>query len=304
MMETNPGPRAEYIKIEIRRIGDRYSCLRMVDPRSDVAMVRSMGQYGQLSPVVVCGSARGRYEMIDGFKRLRAGRRLEWPRLVCRVLDVGKHALKAAIIHLNMKGKTIADLERGMVIHSLFHEDGLKQVQIAELLGRHKSWVCRRLALVERLSDEVLENLKLGLINTTTGRELAKLPRGNQNCVLESVLEHRLRTKETGKLVSILLREPSSSHEKILLSPREKLHVRQPNNPAGKRSTPSAMTLDTLVKINRILKSKEFGENHFSKIEKCELRPIQYKIERIRILLTQISIRAHKGEVFEEAGFL
>ncbi len=266
-METNPGPRAEYIEIDIRRIGEGYSRLRVVDPKSDAAMVRSMRQYGQISPVVVCGSARGRYEMIDGFKRLRAGRRMEWPRLGCRVLAVGKHALKAAMIHLNMKGKTIADLEKGMVIHSLYREDGLKQTQIAKLLDRHKSWVCRRLALVERLNDEVLENLKLGLISTTTGRELAKLPRGNQNRVLKSVLEHRLTTKETGRLVSILLTESKSNHEEILASPRKKLYDRQPDRQAGKSPAPSAMTYKALLKIGRILKSEEFGGNHFSKID-------------------------------------
>ncbi len=48
------------------------------------------------------------------------------------------------MIHLNMKGKTIADLEKGMVIHSLHREDGLSQVQIAKLLDRHKSWEGRR----------------------------------------------------------------------------------------------------------------------------------------------------------------
>ncbi len=300
IMETNAEQRAQYIELEITQIQERYSRLRMVNPRSEDAMVRSMRQYGQLSPVVVCGNARGRYEMIDGFKRLRAGRRLEWPCLDCRVLDVGKHALKAAMIHLNMKGRTIADLEKGMVIHSLFYDDGLKQVQIAKLLDRHKSWVCRRLSLVDRLSGEVLENLKLGLINTTTGRELAKLPRGNQDCALKSVLEHRLKTKETERLVGILLREPRSNHEKILSSPRATLYDRQPDKPAGKRLTPSAMTYDLLIKIERILKSREFGEAHFSKIDKSELCPIQYTIENVRNLLTTISIMANKGEAFEE----
>lgn len=34
---------------------------------------------------------------------------------------------------------------------------------LAALLGRHKSWVSRRIALVEALSEEVLEHLRLGL---------------------------------------------------------------------------------------------------------------------------------------------
>ena len=37
---------------------------------------------------------------------------------------------------------------------ALVREDGLSQVEVAGLLGRHKSWVHRRLALLERLCDE------------------------------------------------------------------------------------------------------------------------------------------------------
>jgi hypothetical protein len=127
---------------------------------------------------------------------------------------------------------------------------------------------------------------------------LARLPRGNQDCALKSVLEHRLKTREAGELVSILLREPKSNHEKILSTPKEKLYGGLPDRPAGKKPTPSTMTYGSLLKIERILKSKEFGEDHFSKIDKNELRPIQYAIENLRNLLTKISIRANKGEVF------
>lgn len=55
--------------------------------------------------------------------------------------------------------RSIADIESAMVMRSLHREDHLSQVQIAVLLNRHKSFVCRRLKLVEKLSDEVLEHL-------------------------------------------------------------------------------------------------------------------------------------------------
>ena len=43
-------------------------------------------------------------------------------------------------------------------------EDGLSQVEVAELLGRHKSWVCRRLALIERLGSKARDELRVGLL--------------------------------------------------------------------------------------------------------------------------------------------
>jgi hypothetical protein len=58
---------------------------------------------------------------------------------------------KAAIYGLNRAGGRTRELEEAWIIQALVREDGMSQVEVAELLGRHKSWVCRRLALIERL---------------------------------------------------------------------------------------------------------------------------------------------------------
>jgi hypothetical protein len=66
-----------------------------------------------------------------------------------------------------------------MVIKSLKDEDKLNQVQIAALFSRNKSWVSRRLALINQLDEKILNNIKLGLISISFARELSRLPRGN-----------------------------------------------------------------------------------------------------------------------------
>ena len=60
-------------------------------------------------------------------------------------------------------------------------------MEAAELLGRHKSWVCRRLALLERLGEEAREDLRLGLLTPTAARSLVRLPVGNQVAVLTCI---------------------------------------------------------------------------------------------------------------------
>ena len=47
-----------------------------MNPRADAAMMKSIKKYGQLSPVV-CVRVEDSYELIDGFKRLRACRKLD-----------------------------------------------------------------------------------------------------------------------------------------------------------------------------------------------------------------------------------
>ena len=69
-------------------------------------------------------------------------------------------------------------------MQGLVRDDGMTQVEAAHLLGRHKSWVCRRLALLEKLSVAVKEDLRLGLVGPSLARQLTRLPAGNQEAVL------------------------------------------------------------------------------------------------------------------------
>lgn len=219
-----------FITILPAAIGERYADLRIICPAAEKAMERSMQTYGQLTPVII-GQVNGGYEMVDGFKRLRAGRRLGYPGLQARLMPGGRRAMKAAIILLNTKARSIADVETALVIRSLYREDQLSQVDIAVLLNRHKSFVCRRLKLVEKLSDELIEHLKLGLINITMGRELSRLPAGNQEKALATVLKYKFTGSETAQLVRLLLTEPGWNHEMILRYPESILTERPPPRP-------------------------------------------------------------------------
>jgi hypothetical protein len=63
------------LDLKWEEIGEHYGRYRLHVPEAERAMARSLERYGQLSPVVVCWR-QNRYELIDGFKRLGAARRL------------------------------------------------------------------------------------------------------------------------------------------------------------------------------------------------------------------------------------
>ena len=214
-------------ELAISEIGERYGAFRIVTPRADTAMVKSIGNYGQISPVV-CVKGEGVYELIDGFKRLRACRRLNKEKVRAKVIEVSGRVCKAAIIQLNQLGRSINEMEEALVLQSLHREDGLTQIEIAALLGRDKSWVSRRIALIERLSEEVQEDIRLGLISVITGRELAKLPRGNQREAADAILKRRYSTREAAKLIGYLLCRPKWEYSAILAGPWEIVEPRQP----------------------------------------------------------------------------
>ena len=218
-------------EIAVSEIGERYGAFRIVNPRADTAMVKSIRKYGQMSPVV-CVKAESGYELIDGFKRLRACRILNQATLRAKTMEVSGRVCKAAIIQLNWSGRSINEMEEAMVVQSLHREDRLPQIEIAVLLGRHKSWVSRRISLIERLSEEVQEDIRLGLISVITGRELVKLPRGNQKDAADAIVKRRYSTREAAKLIGYLSSRPRWEYSVILASPWEVVEQRPPR-PTG-----------------------------------------------------------------------
>ncbi len=222
---------SEIEDLAVSDIGEEYGIFRIVRPAADLAMVKSIQRYGQMSPVVCVKSGEG-YELIDGFKRLRACRKLNKPALKAKTVDFSGRACKAAIIQLNRGGGSITEMEEALVLRSLHREDKLPQIEIAALVGRHKSWVSRRLSLIERLSEEIQEDLRLGLLSVSIGRELAKLPRGNQKTVEEATLKHGFSVREMERLISYLLSRPQREYKTILWAPWEIIDRRQPR-PTG-----------------------------------------------------------------------
>ena len=209
--------------LPVKGVGERFKSLRIVDPPAERSILNSMRQYGQLTPVVVCRLTAGEHELLDGFKRLRAARQLGLKELTVRYLEVGLRAGKAAMLQLNRVGRNISTMEESLVVHSLCHEDGLSQVEASELLGRHKSWVSRRVALIARLCEDAQDQIKLGLLPASLGAELARLQRCNQQQLLEAIGRHHLTWRETRKVISALQGQPLSAYAQILRDPRQAL---------------------------------------------------------------------------------
>lgn len=214
--------------VALWELGERYRRYRLGDPPGEEAMAGSLRRWGQLSPVVACVRDE-RYEVIDGFKRLTAARRIgELVSLSVRVLDVDEPLAKAAILGLNRDQRPVRELEEAWVVQGLVRDDGMTQVEAAHLLNRHKSWVCRRLALLEKLSASVKEDLRLGLVGPTLARELTRLPAGNdqvgnQDALLALVRRETLTAQEVSGLIDLLQGASPDQAAFVLAKPREAL---------------------------------------------------------------------------------
>lgn len=209
--------------VALADLGERYRRYRLGDPEAEEAMAGSLRRWGQLAPVAAC-VRQGRLELIDGFKRLSAARQMGvMPSLSVRVLEVDEPTAKAAILGLNRDQRPVRELEEAWVVQGLVRDDGMTQVEAAHLLGRHKSWVCRRLALLEKLSVAVKEDLRLGLVGPSLARQLTRLPAGNQEAVLALTRRETLTAQEVSAVIDLLTGASVEQATFILQKPREAL---------------------------------------------------------------------------------
>jgi len=204
-------------------LGQHYRRYRLADPPAEEAMAGSLRRWGQLSPLVAC-SREQQLEVLDGFKRLTAARQVAGlTTLSVRVVAVDEPAAKAAILGLNRGQRATRELEEAWVVQALVRDDGLTQVEAAHLLGQHKSWVCRRLALLEKLSVAVKEDLRLGLLGPALARQLVRLPAGNQEAVLALTRRQTLTAQEVSGVIDLLEGASLEQAAFVLAQPREAL---------------------------------------------------------------------------------
>lgn len=260
----------DLIHLALADIGERFARYRLRSRSAERVLHASLCRYGQMSPVVVV-RWQGGYELVDGFKRLAAARTVPGLASLCaRVIDADERTAKAAIYALNRASSKTSELEEAWIVHALVREDGLPQVEVAELLGRHKSWVCRRLALIEKLGEAAQEELKVGLLTPTCARQLIRLPVGNQAPVLDVIRRDALTLQEVEGVVTLLLTVPSAVQADILRAPREalaysdgtRLPARDPRlSPAGHQAWRRVgILLELLMRMEQWLTDRELAD--------------------------------------------
>jgi ParB/RepB/Spo0J family partition protein len=276
--ETGPWP--------VTELGLGYRRYRLADETGEREMVQSLRRHGQITPLVVCRREET-LEVLDGFKRVAAALSLGLANLRCQVLAADERQAKVALLTLHGAGKRLVELEEAWLVQALVREDGMSQVEVGELLGRHKSWVCRRLALLEKLVEEVRQDLRLGLVSARTARALVSLPAGNQSRVLRLIQAEGLSSEEVRGVVGLLHGACSRDQEEyVLAQPRQALaEANQLVCPAwdprlsvaGNRfSKQLARLLDQLARMESWLNQRSRAE-----LRACDRLALQPGLERL-----------------------
>ena len=244
--------------VRVETLGERLGALRLCESDALARMRRSLERHGQMSAVVLFATADG-MEIIDGFKRLRAARALGWKEVRAHALDVDVVGAKIAVAFLHERCG-LTELEEAWLVRSLYRDDRLSQPEIGTRLGRHKSWVSRRLLVAEALDEAVQADVRLGLLAPRAAAELAQLPRGNQQPAARLVTRIGMTVRQTAQLVGDLLACDSEAGRAHLLQDRlEHPGPRAAPRPARRARTPAECILADVATVQRAAGRLEGG---------------------------------------------
>lgn len=206
--------------------------LRQVPETAVVERMASLRSKGQLTPVVAADQA-GTLVLVDGFVRHLAAIRLGLETLLCEVVSLSRVQMKAQV-YLRNRDRGLLLIEECRLVRELCDAEGLSQVEVGELLERHKSWVCRRYALLAALSPHLVEDVSLGLVGGGSLRRLAPLPARNQEELVAVIRRDDLGPRDAAALIDLWRKTTDPEARRYVQDhPREALRRSRGPEPAA-----------------------------------------------------------------------
>lgn len=165
--------------VEIVHLRLSYAHTRIERPWQIIRMADSLKRYGQLSPIGVVADRHPQFVLIDGYLRVGAAHICRLDTLTAHVWPVEE---KEALCQVLAKdaARQFDPFEQGAMLRELLNTHQLTQRQIARQIGKHPSWVTRRLSLLDALSPVAVAAVRRGDLSSWAAyRVIAPLARAN-----------------------------------------------------------------------------------------------------------------------------
>jgi len=230
-------------ELELHQLDLRYEELRVRSPARERGLYASLDECGQQVPIVVVALEDDpqRFLVIDdGFKRIRALRRLKRDTVGATVLDLGE---TEALVLGGALGMVpgLSGLEQGWLVAELQRSRGLSAQELGRRFGRSPSWVSRRLGLVQDLPESVQEHIRRGKIPAQAAmRSLVPLARAApKDCekLAQAIAGQGLTSREIQVLYrawqdgSALIRQRLIDNPQLYLRALEEMAQKKPVEP-------------------------------------------------------------------------
>jgi len=212
------------MELEFHQLDVRYEHLRLRRPERERRLLASLADQGQQIPIVVVAlfEDAGRYQVIDGHKRVRLLRRLGADTVQATVWDMSE--AEALLLDRSLRAADAETaIEQGWLLQELrnlplSHED------LAKRFDRSVSWVSQRLALVQALPKSVQEHVRAGRIAAQAAMKylvpLSRAKREDCEVLSEAIAKHHLTSREVGDLYKAWRDGSRDVRRRVLESPK------------------------------------------------------------------------------------
>jgi ParB/RepB/Spo0J family partition protein len=243
--------------LEFHQLDLRYESLRSRDPEREKRLLASLSERGQQVPIVVVALKALSYVVIDGYKRVRALRRLGADVVAATRWDLGEPEALILDRLLRATGRNSV-LEEGWLLCELQQRFGLFESELARRFDRGESWVSRRLGLVRTLPLEVQEQVRRGrIVPHAAMKYLLPLARAKpEDCVrLVAALPHRVSSRQMGRLYTAWLRADRATRERLIANPA--LYLRVEEEASREPPAPSEALVEDLKALGAVARRAE-----------------------------------------------
>ncbi len=285
--------------LEFHQLELRYESLKVRRPQRERRLLASLAEWGQqVRIVVVAAEEPNRFLVIDGYKRIRALKRLGQDTVSATVWEMGE--AEALVLDRSLRhAEAETALEQGWLLVELHQSFGLSLEELARRFDRSVSWVSRRLALVEQLPESVQHRVRRGEIGAHAAMKyLVPMARAKgEDCerLAAAIAPHRFTTQEVAELYGAW--RDGSAHLRYSLIEDPKLFLRARRELNEKPVVPDKGLIRDLDLIGAIARRAERRWREAAAgMDSAERENVQRCLRQAVVDLTRLSKRIEKEE--------
>jgi ParB family transcriptional regulator, chromosome partitioning protein len=222
------------MELELHQLELRYERLRKRAAATERALLGSLAEHGQQLPIVVIGE-QARFVVIDGYKRVRALKRLAHDTVRASAWQLPE--LEALLLERQLRCGSEDVLDQAWLLAELQERFGLSLEALAQRFARSKSWVSRRLGLLQALPASIHDQVRAGELAVHAAMKyLLPLARANAPAATQlaaAIAPLKLTSRQVGALYSGWQSGTQCTRELILEHPQVYLQAQCATTPAS-----------------------------------------------------------------------
>jgi ParB family transcriptional regulator, chromosome partitioning protein len=295
------------MELEFHQLDVRYEYLRLRRPERERRLLSSLAENGQQVPIVVvavCEDA-GRYQVIDGHKRVRLLRRLGADTVQATVWELSE--AEALLLDRSLRtADAETAIEQGWLLQELRNLP-LSHADLARRFDRSVGWVSQRLTLVQVLPKSVQEHVRAGRIPAQAAMKyLVPLSRSKpEDCEVlsEAIAKHQLTSREVGDLYKAWRDGSVDMRRRVLESPELFLRAQRELEEAQPVEVHAACgLLADLELLGKLARRVERNWREASAVmQPGEREQVRSCMEQARLDLSRLTRRINEEDVRAES---